>query len=360
MATLKDVAEMAGVSIATVSFVLNDKKTISPKTKEKVLSSIEALGYRPNMVAKGFKTKQTKSIAVLVPTITNPVYPSFVNRIEVASRSEGYRVILYSYENDPIKGNIDFLGDLYDRMVDGIIICGIPDLSIKNNSKRNEQIMNAFIERQTPFVFFSEEEQLQYFANICGIPLQSNPNLFHLLTIDRQKATYEVIRHLIETGHRRIAFIAEGTGLTSPQNVPYQKKLAGYKQALAEFGLPLDEKLIITGSDDFRGGDECFSKLQMLTNSPTAFFCTGDTIALGVLHAAHRFRISVPNEVAVIGFDNIPISRYWNPKLSTVAVPTESIAVEAFKRLLWLMKGLDVPSSRMTFDTELIVRESSY
>jgi DNA-binding LacI/PurR family transcriptional regulator len=360
MASLKDVAELAGVSTATVSLVLNDKKSVSAATKERVMASVEALGYRPNMVARGFKTKQTKAIAVLVPTITNPVYPSFVHSVEIASRREGYQVILYSYDDNLHNGNLDFLGDLYDRMVDGIIVCGIPDISSKRSSKRNEMTMKAFIERKTPFVFFSEEEQLEYFSTSCKVDLVVHPELFHLLAIDRQKATYEVVRHLIETGHRRIAFIAEGTRSSYPHNVPYLKKLAGYRQALAEASIPFDETLVVAGPDDFKGGDECYAKLLENSDPPTACFCTGDIIALGVLHGANRLGKRVPEDISVIGFDNIPTSRYWNPKLSTVAVPTESIASEAFKRLYWLMNGLDVPSNRMMFDTELVLRDSSH
>ncbi len=360
MASMKDVAEMAGVSVSTVSLVLNNKKTVSKATQDRIMASVEALGYRPNMVARGFKTKRTKAIAVLVPMITNPVYPSFVHNIETAARREGYQVILYSYDDDSMgTANMDFLSDLYDRMVDGIIVCGIPQFPSKRNARKTEETLKAFIERNTPFVFFSEEEQLNHFATICKIDPSANPSLFHLLSIDREKATYGAIKHLLQTGHKRIAFVAEGSGLAFPHNVPYMKKLAGYTRALQDSGIAFDPSIVVSGMDDYSGGDECYMKLSEGENPPTAYFCTGDIIALGVLHAAHRCGCNVPEQVSVIGFDNIPVSSYWNPKLSTVAVPTGQIAKEAFKRLNWVLNGVDVPSNRHIFDTELIIRESS-
>lgn len=360
MVTLKDVAKMAGVSVATVSMVLHKKDSISPATKEKVLECVEALGYRPNMVARGFKLQRTKAIAVLVPNITNPVYPTFVHSIETAARREGYQVILYSYDHDySMSSNADCLSDLYDRMVDGLIICGIPGIPDKENVPKAVQTMEHFIKRGTPFVFFSDDEQLDYFLKVFRIDTERHGELFHLLSIDRVQATFRVIQHLLSLGHRRIAFITESRNDTYPHNIPFMRKLTGYKQALSEFRIAFDEELVLGNSSNYRGGEDCFIKLSGMDNPPTAYFCSGDIIAMGVLHGARNKGCEIPRDVSVFGFDNIPAAGYWNPKLSTVAVPTTAIAEEAFRRLHNLMNGRNVVSNRMVFDTDLIIRESS-
>jgi DNA-binding LacI/PurR family transcriptional regulator len=359
MVTLKDVAKLAKTSPATVSLVLNGKNTVSVKTTEKVLAAVEELGYRPNMVARSFKTQQTKTIAILVPTIINPVYPAFVHAVEMEARREGYTIILCSYDDGTGPVQTDYLENFYDRLVDGIIICGIFNIPKEENTRKLEKIMESYINRRTPFVFFSEEEQLQHFIQRSNIDINAHAELFHLLTIDRDRATYEAVRHLIHSGHHTIAFISEGSRSLYPHNIPYTQKLAGYKRALDEASIPFDETLILAGSDDYRGGAQCFIELQQRENPPSAYICTGDVLALGVLHAAKDMGKAVPEEVSVIGFDNIPVASYWNPKLSTIAVPTETIGKEAFKRLFWLMNGMEIPPNKMTFDTELVIRESS-
>lgn len=358
MSTLKEVADKAGVSIATVSLVLNGKTTVSEATREKVLACIESLNYRPNMVARGFKTKKTMAIAVLLPTITNPIYATFIHTVEHLAHENNYQVILFSYDHENILSNFDYLTDLYDRMVDGIIICGIPPLPAPNHQKKAKQIMEAFIKRKTPFVFYNEEEQFSVFMNTFGIP--KDDGNFMLLKIDREQAVYEAVKHLICSGHTRIGFIGEGVVNTYPQNIPYQKKLAGYTKALEEAGIPFNSELLITGTDGYQGGADCFTHLSSLDNAPTAYVGTGDTISLGILSAATKAGFSVPDQISVIGFDNILETSFWNPKLSTISVPIKEIARSVFTNLLLLMGGGTVPFTIKSFDTELIIRESSH
>jgi len=358
LSTLKEVADQAGVSIATVSLVLNGKTTVSEATRQKVLACIDSLNYRPNMVARGFKTKKTMAIAVLLPTITNPIYASFIHTVEYLAHENNYQVILFSYDHESILSNFDYLTDLYDRMVDGIIICGIPPLPAPNHVKKAKQIMQAFRERKTPFIFYNEEEQYSVFLDTFGIP--RNDSNFMLLKINREQAVYEAVKHLIHIGHTRIGFIGEGIVNTYPQNIPYHKKLAGYKKALLEAGIPFNSELLITGTDGYQGGADCFNHLSSLENPPTAYVGTGDTISLGILSAATKAGFSIPDQIAVIGFDNIQEASFWNPKLSTISVPIYDIAKSAFNNLLLLMGGGSVPFTIKSFDTQLIIRESTH
>lgn len=358
MSTLKEVADQAGVSIATVSLVLNEKTTVSDATREKVLACIEKLNYRPNMVARGFKTRKTKAIAVLLPSITNPIYATFIHTVEFLAHEKNYQVILFSYDHENILSNFDYLTDLYDRMVDGIIICGIPPLPAPSHVKKAKQIMEAFRERKTPFVFYNEEEQYSVFLETFGIP--KNDKNFMLLKIDRELAVFEAVSHLICTGYDRIGFIGEGIVNTFPQNIPYQKKLSGYKKALAQGGIPFNSEYLITGTDGYQGGADCFAHLSSLENPPSAYVGTGDTISLGILSAATKAGYSIPSQISVIGFDNIQAASFWNPKLSTISVPIKEIAKSAFNHLFLLMNGETVPFTIKTFATELIIRESSH
>ncbi len=362
MVTIKDVAKMAGVSTATVSMVLNKKDSISQSTAAKVMKCVEELGYRPNLIARGFKTANTRVIAVLVPTITNPIYPAFVNAIEIAARAVNYQVVLYSYKGDSTQGSgSDFLADFYDRMIDGLIICGIPNLpDTPQGIQEMAKMMQLYSERGVPFVFFSDVEQFDFFTKTLKIDLSKHYDLFHLLSVDRVSAVYKVIYHFLSLDHKRIAFVTEGEKDSYPHNIPNLRKLEGYKKALHEFGISFDEDLVVNGLDGFTGGEQCYNILSNLENPPTAYFCTGDTMALGVLHGARVSGKRIPEEVTVIGYDNIPFAQYWNPSLSTISVPVADIATESFRRLYsQINKNVIATTNRMIFNTELIIRESS-
>ncbi|MBT3276298.1 MAG: LacI family DNA-binding transcriptional regulator [Spirochaetales bacterium] len=359
MVTLKDVAQRANVSIATVSLVLNGKPSISEATRTKVLSLVDELGYRPNMVARSVKTNRTKAISVLVPTITNPAYPNVVHGIESSARKEGYQVILCCYAGDHISPiDIDCLSDLYDRMIDGMIICGVPTMPSKRHDLRASATMAGFISRGTPFVFLSDPEQLDHFAKTFDIDLEKHAGLFHLLSVDRESAAFKAVTYLIKVGHKRIALVGDDTRDTYPHNIPFLRKLHGYKRALETNAMSFDASLVAGASSEFEGGEQCVEHLLQVGDAPTAIFCTGDSLALGVLRGARRLGVHVPAELAVIGFDNIPVASYLNPTLSTVAMPTERITQEAFRRLHKLMSGEAILPNRMQFDTELIIRES--
>ena len=273
--TSKEVAARAKVSVATVSLVLNNKPSVGAETRARVLACIEELGYRPNIVARSFKTSSTKAISVLVPTITNPVYPNIVHGIEGAARREGYQVMLCCYAGEPeLATKVDCLSDLYDRMVDGIIICGIPTMPDDRHHRRAVSTMSHFIDRGTPFVFLSDDEQLTYFAERYEVDLSRHGELFHVLTVNREQAAYSAVNHLALLGHKRIALVAEDTRGMYPHNIPFLRKLAGYRRALEASGLSFDESLIVGGESEYQGGEQCFVALSHMADPPTAAFCT--------------------------------------------------------------------------------------
>jgi DNA-binding LacI/PurR family transcriptional regulator len=152
--------------------------------------------------------------------------------------------------------------------------------------------------------------------------------------------------------------VAENTKDMYPHNVPFLKKLAGYKRAIKEAKITFDPDMIVAAPSDYMGGEQCLEQLLDRSPLPTAVFCTGDVLALGVLRGARKRGLNIPADLAVIGFDNVPVSGYWNPTLSTVSVPLQKMAEEAFRRLSRLMKGEDVAPSKAIFETELVIRES--
>lgn len=359
MATVKDVARSAQVSVSTVSLVLNNKPNVSAETRGKVLACMRDLDFRPNIMARGIRTQTSGTIGIMVPTITNPVYPNIVNAIEAAARQENYSVILCSYSADrAADGVTDSLARLFDRMVDGIIICGIPAMPDTHGEPAAASLMAAYIARRIPFVFLSDTEQHSQFMRGYAIDQQQHGALFQVLSIDRTKASQRAVEHLIRTGHRRIALVGEESSDSYPHTIPFMRKLEGYKRALHEHGLPFDPTLVVADTADFAGGKRCFERLVNQTHPPAAIFCTGDVMALGALRAASELKFTIPGQLAIIGFDNIPQAAFSNPALSTVALPFQDMAQEAFRRLSRMMQGATVLPAHMQFDTELVLRES--
>lgn len=359
MAGIKDVARHAGVSIATVSMVLNHKESISQATRDKVLASVELLDYRPNSLARSFKVGTTNAIGVLVPSIVNPVFPTIVHSIEEACRETGKRVILCSYAVDPVTSlGFDYLSDLYDRMVDGVIICGIPTYSTADSLAKAKTTIRNYITREIPLVFLSDQRQYEYFLGLFDLNTQNHGRLIQLVHVDRERAAHKVVSHFISLGHRRIAIVTESTKDSFPHNIPFLQKLRGYQRALEENDIPFDGSLIVAAPENFIGGEQAFGALTGLTDPPTAIFVTGDVSALGVLRAARQRGVAVPEDLSVCGFDNIPLASYSNPTLSTISQPIEQMAGEAYRRLTLAMRKEPAVPAQVEFNTELIIRES--
>ena len=355
MVTIKDVAKKSGVSISTVSFVLNGKQSIGEETRRRVLSCIKELGFRPNQIARSFKTRFTKTIGILIPSIINPIYPKIVSEIEFAARKEGYNSFLCNYsgvEKDVL--GIVYLSQLYDRRIDGVIICNIPVLPPEKRTADVLKILENYIKDEIPFVFISDEKEFMSFIEFFKIDLSKYSNLFQLVTIDRAGATYKVIKHFVKLGHERIALVID----YHANNFANLEKLKGYKQALTDHGLTFDENLLCDGPDNPLGGEMCFEKLYNQKSPPTAIFCTNDILAMGVLCGARKRKIDIPENLVVMGFDNITMSSLSNPKLSTVDRPGHKEAQEAFRRLNQLMRGREVIPNKVVLETELIIRDS--
>ncbi|CAN7444583.1 LacI family DNA-binding transcriptional regulator [Massilia sp. LjRoot122] len=325
--SISAVAARAGVSIATVSRVLNDSKPVSAETRERVETAVAALGYRANALARSLMRGESRLLLVLVPDFANPFYSEIVKGVESAARRGGYSIVL-SGTSDTVSRDSQSLDALYNRLADGVI------------SLANFQQMQPLLQEipDLPWVSCSE------FIPDSGIPHAS---------IDHQQAAIDAVQYLINRGRRRIALIS------ADENYLWaRQRHAGYEQALRRAGIELDPQLVrIARGTDYSFGMEAAGALLALETSPDALFAVSDTLAIGAIKAFRRAGRRVPEDIAVVGFDNIPLSQVFEPTLTTIAQPMFELGAAAAELLLEQLAG-GMPQSR-TLQHALVVRESA-
>jgi LacI family transcriptional regulator len=360
MVSIADIARHAKVSITTVSLVLLGKGNISAATIARVKESVRKLGYRPSKLAQSLKTQVSKTVGILVPDITNPLFPQIVSVIEAEAWRKGYHTFLGNLSSaDFERLCIDYLSEFFDRRVDSIVMDLDPGFDVGNRSQEHVNLMQDFIDHGTPFVIIGTTVGFDNFLEYFRVNRSRYGRLFHLLTIDRMQAARAAVRHLVQLGHRRIAFVGDCTRQDWERETGYAQKLSGYRMALEEAGLRYDPELVVNGNDNPKDGERCFEHLFLGRKlRPTAIFCTCDFLAFGVMRGAYRMRIAIPDELCVFGFDNINEAAFYNPSLSTVAQPIEEMGKEAFRRLLLVKEGGEVDPNPCVFPTELKIRES--
>jgi LacI family transcriptional regulator len=329
MVTIKDVAKHANVSIATVSHVINDTRFVADETKNKVLSSMEELNYKPNAVARSLRKKESLIIGMVLPDNTNPYFAEMAWSIELASRNQGYSVILCNSDGD-IKKEKFYINLLIEKQVDGVILVSAGESTENFLLLRESKIPTVMVDRDSPNV---NTDSVQIDNAACG-----------------EMAT----THLIELGHERIACI------TGPREVtPSFDRLTGYKNAIKSHGSALSEAYIIRGDFKPHGGYLAAKKLMKLEHPPTAIFACNDLMAYGVIHAIAEAGFNVPQDFSLVGFDDIYLSTYINPPLTTIRQPRLEMGKEAVSTLITRIKN-DVNYSRsVVLSAELIVRSST-
>lgn len=318
---------LANVSTATVSKVLNKKdQHISDATRNRILEIVKRENYRPNMVAKSLKMKKSNSIGIIVPDITNLFFAEMAKGIEDAAGKLGYSVILCNSDNNSDKEE-KYLNILQEKMVDGIIL----------TSSDNE--MSTYMKvNKVPVIFLDR-----------NIDADGN---FARIMIDNKEAGYTATKHLIDKGCKKIGFI-------SSNNKKYASfdRFIGYKNALLDNGHDVDEKLIYLG--DFSIENGYHSSMELIkTNDLDGVFCGNDYIAIGVINALRENNIRIPEEVKVVGFDDISILRYMKPSITTIRQPIYEMGKEAVNILNSILEKKDATMTKI-LKTELIERGSS-
>lgn len=325
--TIYDVAEKSGVSIATVSKVVNNTGRISSKTKQRVTKIMEELDYHPNSLAAALTGKKTFTIGVLVPDIANPFFAEVARALENTARENGYTIILCStdYQRDR---EHDYLELLFKKQVDGIIIATEPyDL------KMFKKLHN----RNMPFLLFSIDHMS--FS-------------YHVVTTDDVRGGYLAGSYLLEKGHRHVAMITE-LGRSGGR-----LRLDGFRQSLADGGVTLDNDLVIHSLSKIDEAKEAAQQILKLEEKPTAVFASTDLIAAVFINEARKANVSIPNDISVIGFDNTVHAEIVDPGLTTIAQPIPELAHYAIHQLLQSVESPDITGRRIMLTPKLIERDS--
>lgn len=328
MANIRDVAEEAGVSIATVSRVLNNSDEVSPETRTRVEEVIEEIGYRPNLLGRNLRRSETRMILVSLHSISNPFYSRVVRGIEEGGREQDYDILIYNNNGNPQRERL-YLGLLENRLVDGVILMS-PQIPA------GELVQMG---REYPLIQCCE------YIKDASVPRVS---------VDNVAAARTAVEHLIERGHRRIAMISGcGEVLSAVQ------REEGYRQALEESGLDYDSELIRSGHYTYKGGQRAAREFLEHSERPTAIFAISDIMAVGAIRAIKAAGLKIPEDVAVVGFDNSEISALYDPRLSTISQPRYDLGRITVELLVRMIKGEELDKKEHYLEHELIIRESS-
>ena len=331
--SIKDIAKAANVSHSTVSRALSDSPLISADTKERIQRLAQEMAYTPDAIARSLVTQRTHTVGVVVTTITDPWVAEVVQGIEDAAHENSYSVILASSASEPQR-EMDAVEMLRSKRVDGLIV----------TSSRVGALYLEYLERiDVPIVLVNNHNE------------QSGRYTFSI-SVDNHDGGYLATRHLIEVGHRRIAYI------TGPEDHSDDaERLKGYRTALEENAIRFDTNLVVSGNGRLDGGEQALQALTSLDAPPSAAFCYNDMTAIGLISAAWREGIAVPGDLAVVGFDDIPLASRLRPSLTTIAQPKRDMGRQAMQMVLALLRAEPSakPLSDILVQGELIVRESS-
>lgn len=331
MATIADVAREANVSVATVSRVLNKQGTVRPETTERVYRAIEKLSFEPNMSARNLRRNETRVVLIVAPNITNPYYSHILAGIGDAANESGYSALIYNTAGDEARKRAA-MDMLKKRRADGAIL-------LANNGKDSNWV-GEYAER-FPIVQCSEY--------VLGLDAPR-------VSIDNYLAASQVMEYIIELGHRRIATISSTNNYISTS-----QRLQGYRDLLEKNEITIEDKYIEFADSDysFRSGKAAAYRLLQQDNRPTAIFCISDTIALGAITAAKELNIRVPDELTVIGFDDVDDTTMFHPYISTIAQPCYELGRESFRLLFHQMNGNKEVDKQVILPHKFVLRESS-
>ena len=320
-ATMQDVADLAKVSKTTVSHVINETRPVSEEKRERVQKAMKELGYHPNILARSLRKRETSTIGLIVPNNANPFYAEVSRGVESLSFDEGYNVILCNSDRN-----------LEKEIVDGML-----------------------------FVGAWAGEQTQHLIEIShqGIPLTVVDRFVPDLDIDSVRTDNHLggwlaTSHLIGLGHTRIGCIG-GT----PKFTPNAERITGYQKALRDAGIRTDDAMIVRTNFQFEGGHKAAQKLLSRKDPPTAIFACNDLMAIGAMRAATDLGYRIPEELSIVGFDDIQMAQFTCPQLTTIAQPMYEMGKRATEMLLERIRETNIPKRERVLEPELVVRQST-
>lgn len=303
MTTIYDVARQAGVSTTTVSHVLNSTRHVNEETRTRVLAAVGQLNYRPSSVARAMVRQETKTIALIVPDNLHPFFSELAYSVEAYAFAAGYNVILCQSERNPAKEQA-YLDMLVSKRVDGVL---------HMTTDHQDPHLEPLLAHDIPVATFDRDYVDQEVRIDC-------------VTIENERGGYLATKHLVDLGHRRLACIWVPGGKS-------YLRLHGFQQAVAEAGLAVDPALLVQGDWSLESGWQAAEQLIRHADPPTAIFASNDMMAIGALACLHEHGFRVPQQISVVGFDDIVLSRYAAPLLTTYATPM----IEVGERLCQLL-----------------------
>jgi LacI family transcriptional regulator len=328
VSTLEEIAELTGVSRSTVSRVVNNERRVSPATREKVWAAIQREGYRPNLHARGLAAGRSNIVAAVIPVgianiLADPYYGTLLSGIAAAADARD-RYLLLSLSDASFKHRADELAT--QGAVDGVIF---------SSSEKNDPLTQLLLETGRPFVCVGRHEDARV----------------NYVDVDNRSAARQITAHLLRLGRRRIATIAGAPIATAAQD-----RFDGYRDALEAFGVPLREQLIFEG--DFTEMSGRLGMRSLLEHEPDAVFAASDRMAAGALNEIRASGLRVPEDIALVGFDDTPQAAEMDPQLTTIRQPVRRMGETAIEMLLGLIDEPMGPPRRVIVPTELVVRAS--
>ncbi|MCO7070303.1 substrate-binding domain-containing protein [Vibrio cholerae] len=329
MATMKDIARLAGVSTSTVSHVINKSRFVSDEIAERVNNAAQQLNYAPSALARSLKMNRTKTIGMLVTTSTNPFFGEVVKGVERSCYHQGYNLILCNTEGDNqrMKASIN---TLLQKRVDGLLL------------------MCSTLEGERLDVF-------DRYPDIPIVVMDWGPILFASDKIQDNslQGGYMAAKHLIECGHKEIGCIT-GPLIRHQAQMRYE----GYKRALAEAGIAINPDWIVESDFECEGGYQAFEKLYQRGKLPSALFVSNDMMAMGVIQAASKRGLRVPDDLSLIGYDDVHIAKFMTPALTTIHQPKYRLGKAAVDTLLYRLENPDTTAQVVQLEPTLVVRSS--
>lgn len=327
--TIKDVAEKAGVSIATVSRVINNSKQVSQQVKEKVLKAIEEMDFKPNPVARSLVMKKSRLIGVVVPEMSSYFFGEIMNGIEEIFRTHAYDIIICNSCGNHEQEMRDL--DLFTaKQVEGIIFM---------SWKLENQVVDHIKKMKIPVIMINR--------NTSKLAVPS-------VSIDNYKAAYELTQYLLEKGHREIVLIRNSIDVDAFGLEQYK----GYKQALMDYGIDANKNFVKYGDFSLDNSYNIVKSLIEEDNLPTAIFATSDVMAIGAINALKDSGLNVPEDVSVVGFNDIRLASIYRPKLTVIHQPLYNIGTVAAKMTIDYINGNESEDNIIILPHSLIERES--
>lgn len=327
--TIKDVAKKAGVSISTVSRVINNSKPVTDEIKRKVLDVIEETGYVPNPLARSLVTKKSQLIGVIVPEVSDSFVNEILNGIEEVARMYNYDILLsntYSDKDEELRS----INLLRAKQIEGMVM-----------------------------ISWNLEKEHVDFIEKCGIPttyISKTARGYDIPTVsvNNEKATYDMTKHLISQGHKKIAFVMTSAGDT----ILEKERLDGYKSALEDNGIEFDESIVRYGGVDYNSGYESTKDILDTGIVPDAVFVTGDEAAVGAINAVFDRGYNVPNDISVAGFNDVKIAKMYRPKLTTVHQPLYDMGAVAIRMVIKMINREEIEEKKVELPHRIEERQS--